>query len=124
MATDTDLEGDFAFMQIDGQNTFSEILAPLNGIQTGPTIVAVIGLGVLLLWDKILSKKGKLFTLIQGPLVAVVIGIIYFIVTKDNQALSINASHLVQVPVPEDLASFKANLQALIFLALEHQRFG
>ena len=105
---DTDPEGDFAFMQIDGQNTFSEILAPLNGIQTGPTIVAVIGLGVLLLWDKILSKKGKLFTLIQGPLVAVVIGIIYFIVTKDNQALSINASHLVQVPVPEDLGSFKA----------------
>ena len=105
---DTDPEGDFAFMQIDGQNTFSEILAPLNGIQTGPTIVAVIGLGVLLLWDKILSKKGKIFTLIQGPLVAVVIGIIYFVVTKDNQALSINASHLVQVPVPEDLASFKA----------------
>jgi len=81
---DTDLEGDFAFMQIDGQNTFSEILAPLNGIQTGPTIVAVIGLGVLLLWDKILSKKGKLFTLIQGPLVAVVIGIIYFIVTRQS----------------------------------------
>ena len=63
---DADPEGDFAFMQIDGQNTFSEILAPLNGIQVGPTIVAIIGLGILLLWDKILSKKGKIFTLIQG----------------------------------------------------------
>lgn len=105
---DADPEGDFAFMQIDGQNTFSEILAPLNGVQTGPTIVAIIGLGILLLWDKILSKKGKIFTLIQGPLVAVVIGIVYFVVTKDSEGLSIKASHLVQVPVPEDLASFKA----------------
>jgi MFS superfamily sulfate permease-like transporter len=105
---DADPEGDFAFMQIDGQNTFSEILAPLKGVQTGPTIIAIIGLGILLLWDKILSKKSKIFTLIQGPLVAVVIGIIYFVVTKDSEGLSIKASHLVQVPVPEDLASFKA----------------
>lgn len=105
---DADPEGDFAFMQMDGQNTFSEILAPLNGIQIGPTIVAVIGLAVLILWDKVLSKKGKIFTLIQGPLVAVVIGIIYYLMTQDNSLLSIKASHLVQVPVPEDFSSFRA----------------
>lgn len=105
---DTDPEGDFAFMQMDGQNTFSEILAPLSGIQIGPTIVAIIGLGILILWDKVLSKKGKIFTLIQGPLVAVVIGIIYYVLTKDSSSLSIQGTHLVQVPVPEDFSSFKA----------------
>ncbi|MCI4642740.1 MAG: SulP family inorganic anion transporter [Flavobacteriaceae bacterium] len=105
---DADPEGDFAFMQMDGQNTFSEILAPLSGIQIGPTIVAIIGLGILILWDKVLSKKGKIFTLIQGPLVAVVIGIIYYVLTKDNSSLSIQGTHLVQVPVPEDFSSFKA----------------
>ena len=105
---DADPEGDFAFMQMDGQNTFSEILAPLSGIQIGPTIVAIIGLGILILWDKVLSKKGKIFTLIQGPLVAVVIGIIYYVLTKDSSSLSIQGTHLVQVPVPEDFSSFKA----------------
>ncbi len=30
---------------------------------------------ILILWGKILSKKGKIFELIQGPLVAVVVGI-------------------------------------------------
>ena len=105
---DADPEGDFAFSQIDGQNTFTEILAPLAGIQIGPTIVAVIGLLILILWDKVLSKKGKIFTLIQGPLVAVFIGIIYYVLTNGNSDFGIQASHLVQVPVPEDLSSFKA----------------
>jgi len=105
---DADPEGDFSFLQIDGENTFTKILAPLAGIQLGPTIVAVLGLAILFLWDKILSKKGRLFTLIQGPLVAVVIGVVYYILTKDSPSLGIKASHLVQVPVPDDLTSFKS----------------
>jgi len=103
---DPDPEGDWAFFQVDGENTFSEILNTVNNISPGATLVAVIGLSILLLWDKVLSKKGKIFQLIQGPLVAVAFGIIFYILTKDSEALGISADHLVSVPVPDDVSSF------------------
>lgn len=103
---DNNPEGDFAFFQVDGGNTFSEILNSFNAISPGATIIAIIGLAILILWDKVLSKKGKIFKLIQGPLVAVAIGIIYFITTKGNQTFGISPQHLVSVPIPEDAASF------------------
>ncbi|PKV53159.1 MFS superfamily sulfate permease-like transporter [Aquimarina sp. MAR_2010_214] len=105
---DADPEGDFAFFQIDGENTFSGILSAINAISPGATLIAVIGLGVLLLWSNVLSKKGKIFQLIQGPLVAVAAGIIYFIVTAGNSTWGISTEHLVSVPVPEDASSFLA----------------
>jgi MFS superfamily sulfate permease-like transporter len=49
----------------------------LSQISLGATIVAIISMAILLFWEKVLSKKAKIFTLIQGPLVAVVFGIIY-----------------------------------------------
>jgi MFS superfamily sulfate permease-like transporter len=103
---DADPEGDFAFFQVDGENTFSEIINTINNISLGSTLIGVIGLGILLLWSSILSKKGKIFQLVQGPLVAVVAGIIYFFVTASNSKFGISASHLVNVPVPDNLDSF------------------
>ncbi len=98
--------GGWAFIQVDGENTFSELINMFNYIQPGSAIVGLIGLGILLLWDKVLSKKGKIFQLVQGPLVAVVVGIVFYVMTKSNDSLSIAQSHLVSVPIPEDAASF------------------
>ncbi len=103
---DADPEGDFSFFQVDGENTFSEIFKSMNYIQPGSALIGLIGLGILLLWDKVLSKKGKIFQLIQGPLVAVVVGILFYVVTKSNEVFGIANSHLVTVPIPEDVASF------------------
>ncbi len=103
---DADPEGDFAFFQVDGENTFSEIFVAFNSISLGATIIAFVSLGILLLWSNILSKKGKIFQLIQGPLVAVVVGIVYFVVTQGNDSLAISSEHLVQVPVPDSFDSF------------------
>ncbi len=103
---DADPEGDFAFFQIDGENTFSEIINSVNFISLGATLIAILGLGILLLWDKVLGNKGKIFQLIQGPLVAVAAGIIFYIITKDSETLAISQDHLVSVPIPEDLSSF------------------
>ena len=103
---DADPEGDFAFFQVDGENTFSEILKTLNNISLGSTIIGLVGLGILLLWSNVLSKKGKIFKLIQGQLVAVVFGIIYFVVTGDDTKYGISSEHLVSVPVPSDMDSF------------------
>ena len=99
-------EGDFSFLQMDGENTFSEIFKSFNNISLGSTVIGLIGLGILLLWSNVLSKKGRFFQLIQGPLVAVVAGIVYYYVTDSNTAFGINASHLVSVPVPESFEMF------------------
>ena len=103
---DPDPEGDWAFFQVDGENTFSGILNTVNNISPGASLVAIVGLSILLLWDKLLSKKGKIFQLIQGPLVAVAIGIIFFVLTQNSSVLAISSDHLVSVPIPEDAASF------------------
>jgi MFS superfamily sulfate permease-like transporter len=101
-----DPEGDFAFMQIDGENTFSGIFQALKHISLGSTLIAFLGLVIILFWDKVLMKKSKLFRLIQGPFVAVILGIIYVSTTEGNNLFSISSAHLVNVPIPNDINSF------------------
>ncbi|GAA0872654.1 SulP family inorganic anion transporter [Gangjinia marincola] len=103
---DADPEGDFAFFQVDGENTFSEIINTANYISPGATLIAVIGLAILLLWSNVLSSKGKFFQLVQGPLVAVVVGIVFYVLTKENEFWGISGEHLVSVPVPENYSEF------------------
>lgn len=98
-------EGNFAFFQVDGENTFTEIINSLNYISPGATIVAIVALAILLLWDKVLSKKSKIFQLVQGPLVAVVVGILFYVFTKDNATFAISQKLLVSVPIPESVES-------------------
>ena len=77
-----------------------------NYISPGATLVACVGLAILIIWNVWLSKLHKVFQIVQGPLVAVAVGIIYYIMTKDNTTWSIDQSMLVSVPTPEDLSSF------------------
>ncbi len=117
---DADPEGDFAFFQVDGQNTFSEILQTVNHIHPGSALVGIIGLAILLLWENILSKKAKIFQLIQGPLVAVVVGILFYSLTRDSSALAISSTHLVSVPVPDSMDSFFSQFSFPAFAALSN----
>ena len=103
---DNDPQGDWAFFQVDGENTFSEIFNMFNNISPGATLIAIIGMTILILWEAVLSKKGKFFKLVQGPLVAVAAGIIYYLVTRDSETFSISQEHLVNVPVPDSFDSF------------------
>ncbi len=59
---DSNPEGDFAFFQIDGENTFSEIFTAFNHIDPGASLIGLISLTILLVWGSILSKKGKIFS--------------------------------------------------------------
>ena len=115
---DPDPEGDFAFFQVDGENTFSSIIKTFNYIKPGSALVGIIGLSILILWEKVLSKKGKFFQLVQGPLVAVVVSIIFYHFTKSHETFAITASHLVSVPVPEDATSFLAQFSFPNFSAI------
>jgi len=96
LGDDDDPEGDFAFFQIDGENTFSEIVNAIGDPSLGPTLIGLISLGILILWSQVLSKKGRFFELVQGPLVAVVVGILYFVFTQGSD-FGISQEHLVSL---------------------------
>ncbi|WP_298901399.1 SulP family inorganic anion transporter [uncultured Psychroserpens sp.] len=96
----------FTLFKGSGEGAVSQILSIFDHIQIGSTVVGIIGLLILILWDKVLSKKGKIFSIIQGPLVAVVFGIVFFLLTKSNESLAIAEAHLVSVPVPDGFDSF------------------
>ena len=99
-------QGDFAFFQIDGKNTFSELINMLKHIQPGSTLMGLLGLAIIIFWERSLSKKEKIFQIIQGPLVAVVVSIVFYAITQSNELLAIGSSHLVSVPVPGNVVSF------------------
>lgn len=104
---DADFEGDMAFMQADGQNTFTELVKMLEAITPGAVIVSIISLFILFIWDAHLSKRYAIFKLLQGPLVAVVVGIVYQLVTAEYfPHWSLSPDHLVNVPVAENLTGF------------------
>ncbi len=104
---DKDYEGDLAFFQPDGENTFSELVKMLDFISPAAVLVSVISMTILILWDVVLSKKHSIFKLIQGPLVAVVAGIVYQLITwQFAPEWAVKAEHLVTVPVPESFGDF------------------
>ncbi|MGJ8548234.1 SulP family inorganic anion transporter [Winogradskyella wichelsiae] len=103
---DAEPEGADSFLETSGENTFSALLSIFDNLIIGSMVAGFIALGILLLWSNVLSKKGKVFQIIQGPLVAVVVGIIFYALTQSSESLTIAESHLVSVPIPDSLDSF------------------
>jgi MFS superfamily sulfate permease-like transporter len=106
---DADFEGDQAFIQNDGSNSFSFLFDVLNHIHLGAVLVSVVSLIVLISWDKVpFLKKLKL---VPGALVAVILGVLlneFFIAS--GSSLAIAKEHLVSLPVPKSFDEFKSIL--------------
>ncbi|MGE0771799.1 MAG: SulP family inorganic anion transporter [Cyclobacteriaceae bacterium] len=104
---DADYEGDLSFAQSDGENTFTELLRMLDSITPGAILICLVAMGLLYIWEAHLAKKYRIFTIIQGPLVVVVVGIIYQLVTSAYfPQLTLSPEHLVSVPVTTGLSDF------------------
>jgi SulP family sulfate permease len=104
---DKDAIGDDAFNQADGQNTFTEISKAFEFITPGALVIAIISLLILILWDTVLTKKHKIFQLLQGPIVVVILGIFMNLAySKGLLPYSLNESQIVSIPVPNSMQSF------------------
>lgn len=101
---DSDPEGDMNFVQPDGETTFSALEVMLADFQLGAIFIAGLSLAILIYWEQVLAKRSKVFTLIQGPLVVVALGILFQLVTgKFVPLLALEPAHLVTVPVANGL---------------------
>ena len=102
---DKDTEGDLAFQQSDGENTFSEIWLTLTQhIHWGSSLIALICLGVLILWERPFMQR---FKLIPGALVGVLLSVaLNQLFISSGSPLAISQDDLVNVPVAKDFNAF------------------
>lgn len=104
---DANHEGDLAFLQPNGENTFTALIRMLDTVTPGAIAVCAISLAILILWESGAIRKVGILKFIQGPLVAVVIGILYQLITsRFFPELALRSDQLVKVPVAEDLIGF------------------
>ena len=104
---DKDVEGDLSYFQTDGETTLSAIASAFDAFTPGAVLIAVISLAVLILWDTVLTKKHKLFQLIQGPIVVVFLGMVMNTFYRHGLLnFSLTADQMVSIPVPENLSGF------------------
>ena len=102
----------FFFGHIDAKNKgfgLLDFLESLDKIETSSIIIGIIGLFILILWDVVLSKKAKVFQIVQGPIVAVAIGIVYYVLTKGSGS-EIASPNMVDVPVFDSLNSLQTQM--------------
>lgn len=105
---DADFEGNVFFQQPDGHNTFSELYYMLDFISPGAMIIAFLSLAILMLWERPFMKNQKVFRVLQGPLVVVIIGIILNIVFSSIPQLALKSNQIVNIPEPQNINGFFA----------------
>ncbi len=98
---DTDPEGEMSFFQPDQETTFSELLGLFSDFQLGASVIGLLSLAVLAVWERWKPLKESL---VPAPLVVVILGVgagLWFEHLGDPWL--IKSSHFVQVPITEDL---------------------
>lgn len=100
-------ETPYAFFETTGYDLFRSLSHMVDAIAPGVVVITAISLTILLLWEKVLAQKHKVFKLVPGPLVAVIVGIIYqLIFSGSGSVFEITGSNLVTVPVPDNASDF------------------
>ncbi|TDO73695.1 MFS superfamily sulfate permease-like transporter [Flavobacterium chryseum] len=118
---DADFEGDQAFIQNDGSNSFSFLFNVINHIQLGAVVISLVSLVILISWEKIPFLKR--LKLVPGALIAVILGVVLnevFIST--GSSLAIAKEHLVSLPVPKSFDEFKSILITPNFAAVTNPK--
>jgi MFS superfamily sulfate permease-like transporter len=106
---DKDAFGDFQFFQMDGHNTISELWYTLMEFLPSATIITIVSMAILILWERPFMNRIPLFQAIKGPLVVVVVGVLATIGFQGTE-WELSKEHLVNVPVFDSVESLKGNL--------------
>jgi MFS superfamily sulfate permease-like transporter len=106
---EADFEGDEAFQQPDGKNTFTQVFYAFKNIMPVALGIGLLSLGIMIVWEKI-SKKSKVLQLIPSAMIVVVTSVLINEWLKANKPdLALGAAHLVSIPkasTPREFLSF------------------
>lgn len=104
---DADFVGDETFLQQDNENTFSGLFSSFSKLTTLAIIIGFVSLGIQILWDKVLVKKGKFFKLIPAPLIVVIAGICINTLSNNGYIpFGLQKDQLVNIPSAENVSAF------------------
>ena len=104
---DKDFEGDETFIQVSGENTFSAVLNSLNHITPLALLIGIIGIAILIGYESKFIKSKKIFQLLSGPLVVVIMGVVlHYFLSDIPSILSIKDTDLVNIPVANSAKEF------------------
>ena len=103
---DEDPEGDLGFFQMDGENTFSELINMLNFIKPGAIVIAVVSLAILILWEQAFMKRQSFAKVIQGPLIAVLAGVGLNVAFQGTELFALGTKQLVDIPISGSIEGF------------------
>jgi SulP family sulfate permease len=104
---DFDYEGSESFEQAGGGNTFTALADAWNLLTPGALLIAAVSMVILILWDTTLTKKHRLFEILQGPIVVVLVGILFnYLFQTDVLNFSLAENQIVQLPVANNLGEF------------------
>jgi len=116
---DKDAEGDFSFFQLDGETTISAIGKAFESFSSGAVLITVLSLGILILWETVLTKKHKIFRLLQGPIVVILLGItLNYLYQTYFTGMQLAADQVVSIPVPDNFSSFLSQFTTPDFSAI------
>jgi MFS superfamily sulfate permease-like transporter len=102
---DSDPSGEFSFFQSDGGTTLSGLLRAVENVEPSALLVSSVALAILILWERVLTPRARIFQLVQGPLVAVGFGILFqLLAMRLAPEWALSGDHLVSVPVPGSLS--------------------
>ena len=104
---DFEFEGTDSFFTNDGENTFSIIMKAWDLLTPGALLISAISLALLVLWDKVLSKKHRIFQLLQGPIVVVLLGILFTYLFQNRiLEFTLSPDQVVTLPVATSVSAF------------------
>lgn len=95
---DKDHEGDLTFLQADSENTFSELIRMLAAVSPAAVAVTMVGIALMLLWERPFIKRRAVLAMIPGPLMAVVAGSLLAAALANGAYGGVNKEHFVQLP--------------------------
>lgn len=98
---DEEYEGSLQFVTDSSHNTISNLLHMFESFQPTATLISVVGLGLLLLWETKFIKSQKWSHLVPAPLLVVILGVLVYNFTKGGQ-WELSPEHLVQIPLLTD----------------------
>lgn len=118
---DNDSVGDLSYFQTSGETTFTSISSAFNAFTPGAILISTLSLVVLIFWETVLTKKHKIFQLIQGPIVVVLMGIAMNLLYQSNILnFSLAPDHLVKIPVANNWIEFFKQFTFPDFSAISH----
>lgn len=107
---DKDPEGDEQFIQMDGENSFTELVHMINFITPGAIIIGIVSILILIIAEKPFYKKDKILSNIPGPLLVVIFGILLTLSFNSHSFLLIDPQHLVNLPTITSITDLQDNL--------------